>query len=168
MALILCQECRWQISDQAGSCPNCGCPVAATRPLYAVKEIPERSITTRPKSHEGASPDEVATGPWDEPQPVRPRWPYFIFAIYLFLVTVIFLAPVAMAAVEGRAGFAGFIIIGVVYVLFVALGGSLMAIPITRDWMSPGKRGSIVLPLIGSVFCAVILLSGAALASLEF
>ena len=28
MALINCPECGKQISDKAGSCPNCGCPIA--------------------------------------------------------------------------------------------------------------------------------------------
>lgn len=27
MALIKCKECGKEISDQAGTCPNCGCPV---------------------------------------------------------------------------------------------------------------------------------------------
>ena len=28
MALIKCPECGKEISDKAGSCPNCGCPIA--------------------------------------------------------------------------------------------------------------------------------------------
>lgn len=28
MALINCPECGKQISDKAGACPNCGCPIA--------------------------------------------------------------------------------------------------------------------------------------------
>lgn len=28
MALINCPECGKQVSDQAGACPNCGCPIA--------------------------------------------------------------------------------------------------------------------------------------------
>lgn len=28
MALITCKECGKDISDQAGSCPNCGCPIS--------------------------------------------------------------------------------------------------------------------------------------------
>lgn len=28
MALIKCPECGKQVSDKAGSCPNCGCPIA--------------------------------------------------------------------------------------------------------------------------------------------
>lgn len=32
MALINCQECGAQISDQAASCPKCGAPVAAKAP----------------------------------------------------------------------------------------------------------------------------------------
>lgn len=28
MALIKCPDCGKQISDKAGACPNCGCPIA--------------------------------------------------------------------------------------------------------------------------------------------
>ena len=31
MALILCSECRREVSDQAVSCPSCGNPVASAR-----------------------------------------------------------------------------------------------------------------------------------------
>lgn len=27
MALVMCEECKKEISDQANSCPQCGCPV---------------------------------------------------------------------------------------------------------------------------------------------
>ncbi len=34
MALIACKDCGKQISDQAGSCPHCGAPVA--RPTMSI------------------------------------------------------------------------------------------------------------------------------------
>lgn len=30
MSLVNCKECKKEISDQATSCPGCGCPVATT------------------------------------------------------------------------------------------------------------------------------------------
>ena len=30
MSLIKCEECGKEISDKAGSCPNCGCPINST------------------------------------------------------------------------------------------------------------------------------------------
>lgn len=31
MALVKCKECGKEISDQATSCPNCGCPIAKNK-----------------------------------------------------------------------------------------------------------------------------------------
>jgi len=36
MALIACRECGSQISDQAASCPHCGCPVKEGQAVAAV------------------------------------------------------------------------------------------------------------------------------------
>ncbi len=33
MALIKCPECGKQISDKAGSCPGCGCPIEIDQQL---------------------------------------------------------------------------------------------------------------------------------------
>ena len=34
MALIKCPECGKEISDKAGACPHCGCPIGnATQPI---------------------------------------------------------------------------------------------------------------------------------------
>ena len=30
MALIKCPECGKEISDKAGACPHCGCPIGST------------------------------------------------------------------------------------------------------------------------------------------
>ena len=38
MALINCPECGKQISDQAGACPNCGCPIGESD-LKATKKV---------------------------------------------------------------------------------------------------------------------------------
>jgi hypothetical protein len=95
-------------------------------------------------------------------------WAYYIYGIYLFLVGVIFVAPVGIAAVSGDDVLSISLGSGVVFFLIVTLGASLMAVPIARDWTGSPQRGSIVLPLIGSVLCALVVLGGAAAASLEF
>lgn len=40
MALIACAECKKEVSDQAGSCPHCGCPIqqGAPSPVTEKKE----------------------------------------------------------------------------------------------------------------------------------
>jgi len=30
MAMVKCSECQKEISDKAGSCPHCGCPISST------------------------------------------------------------------------------------------------------------------------------------------
>lgn len=37
MALIQCYECGKQVSDKAGACPNCGCPLADARKTREVR-----------------------------------------------------------------------------------------------------------------------------------
>ena len=37
MALIKCSECGKEVSDKAQSCPNCGCPIAASSPNGTVR-----------------------------------------------------------------------------------------------------------------------------------
>ena len=37
MALIKCPDCGKQVSDKAGSCPNCGCPIANMPPTGKIR-----------------------------------------------------------------------------------------------------------------------------------
>ncbi len=37
MALIRCPECGTEVSDKAGSCPRCGCPIASAAQLNTVE-----------------------------------------------------------------------------------------------------------------------------------
>lgn len=39
MALIKCPECGKEISDKAGACPNCGCPIASTPTSIKVRAL---------------------------------------------------------------------------------------------------------------------------------
>lgn len=43
MALIYCKECGRQISDQAYSCPHCGCPLRAYNPYSVEPRDPNKS-----------------------------------------------------------------------------------------------------------------------------
>jgi hypothetical protein len=97
-----------------------------------------------------------------------PHWPYYVFALYLVLLGAVFFVPVAIAAADGKDVIGLGLIVGGIYFLLVGLGVSLMAVPITRDWVSPVKRGSIVWPLVGSVLTGLLLLVGAGAASYEF
>jgi TM2 domain-containing membrane protein YozV len=45
MALINCEECGKQISDQASACPNCGIPLTDSP-----KSVPTPVVVTAPKS----------------------------------------------------------------------------------------------------------------------
>lgn len=45
MSLISCPECGKQISDKAGACPNCGCPIESLSPNGQVKiAIPRTEV----------------------------------------------------------------------------------------------------------------------------
>lgn len=41
MALVKCQECGQEISDQATSCPNCGCPMKENKEAAEIVELIE-------------------------------------------------------------------------------------------------------------------------------
>lgn len=47
MALIPCQECNKQISDRAGACPSCGCPVESPSQLKLRVEADLRHIESQ-------------------------------------------------------------------------------------------------------------------------
>jgi hypothetical protein len=96
----------------------------------------------------------------------RPAWVYFVFGAYLLLVTLLFLLPGVALAVEGNLG-ALFAYI-IVAVIVLALGASLLAIPIGKHWELPTLQKSIVLPLIGSATCAALIFLAASLAAHEF
>ena len=64
MALIKCSECGREISDKAGSCPHCGCPVAGT------EELVEKSAMEKDASEgkeEEIKPEET------KPEEVKPK-----------------------------------------------------------------------------------------------
>lgn len=42
MALIVCGDCKTQVSDQAEACPQCGAPVVAPRPPPVVATAPPK------------------------------------------------------------------------------------------------------------------------------
>jgi hypothetical protein len=46
MAIIACQECTHQVSDQAVSCPNCGAPIAPVKTKPRGKRIISRVLST--------------------------------------------------------------------------------------------------------------------------
>ena len=39
MALIKCPECGREVSDKAGSCPNCGCPIASAPTSIKIRAL---------------------------------------------------------------------------------------------------------------------------------
>ena len=47
MALIICKECGMKISDQATSCPHCGCPIAD---VQNVQQVEIASVNLKPKN----------------------------------------------------------------------------------------------------------------------
>lgn len=51
MALINCPECKKEISDKAGKCPNCGFPLEATKSVEHPKNVPAQSRKTCPSCH---------------------------------------------------------------------------------------------------------------------
>jgi len=58
MPLLNCADCGREVSDKAGSCPNCGCP---TRPSTAPVKSPQLT-----PGHGAQSPPRAST--------IRPRW----------------------------------------------------------------------------------------------
>jgi hypothetical protein len=56
----------------------------------------------------------------------------------------------------------------VVNAVFFIIGGSLLFVPIGRQWDLPESKKSIIIPLIGSALGAAVLYGGAALASWEY
>jgi len=44
MALIKCPECGKEISDKAGSCPNCGCPIKQSTSEYRLNSNYDNSV----------------------------------------------------------------------------------------------------------------------------
>ena len=44
MALIKCPECGKEISDKAGACPNCGCPISSLEGLAELSKQKEEEM----------------------------------------------------------------------------------------------------------------------------
>jgi hypothetical protein len=55
MALITCPECSKQVSEQAPSCPHCGCPIATSG-----RSQPQQIVIQQPSSSSG--PNFAACG----------------------------------------------------------------------------------------------------------
>lgn len=163
MANVRCPSCHRPISDERGLCPYCGTLLARGRP-DASDDTPGTSDKNSRLLDEADYSDDIAASQ----RPIVPRWPYYVFLLYLVLIAGVFFIPVAMAAANGNEVTGLGLVIGGLYFLLVGLGVSLMAVPIKRDWFSPVKRGSIVWPLIGSVITGLLLLGGAVAASYEF
>lgn len=49
MALIKCPECGKEISDRAGACPNCGCPIADAPTSIKVRALSNDPAVRRTK-----------------------------------------------------------------------------------------------------------------------
>lgn len=39
MALINCSECKWEVSDKAAMCPNCGAPISSVYAAVLNKDL---------------------------------------------------------------------------------------------------------------------------------
>src|SRR5438067_1454169 len=83
----LCPNCHRPILDERDSCPYCGSLLARTRPDDP-DESPDSFASPISMSPEEADySDEIAAGPsWSGPRAVLPRWPYYVFALYLVLI----------------------------------------------------------------------------------
>jgi hypothetical protein len=100
------------------------------------------------------------------PAPRRPKWVYVVACVYLLLLVTILGLPSAAALVNREYG--ALVGLGVINALILLIGGSLLVIPIGRQWDLPESKKSIILPLIGSALGAAALYGGAALASWEY
>ncbi len=61
MALIKCEKCGGEVSDQAQPCPHCGCPVVVVpaQPLRADSEAPSATPPQPPPPVEDSSSQEI-------------------------------------------------------------------------------------------------------------
>ena len=55
MSLVKCPECGKEVSDQANSCPNCGCPLKEEKNVKKKTTIEKGSIVKGLKKHKGKS-----------------------------------------------------------------------------------------------------------------
>ena len=53
MALIKCPECENQVSDKAGSCPHCGCPIADKPTIVKIRCLSDDRTVRRMKFYLG-------------------------------------------------------------------------------------------------------------------
>lgn len=109
MALIACRECGSQISDQAASCPHCGCPVKKGQAVAAVGD----RLTTVQQTSKALKIDIL--------------WGYgLMFAgILMSILTTVWLD------VNGEAWSLGAMLYGIVVVL---IGACWMIITRIRIW----------------------------------
>jgi hypothetical protein len=110
---------------------------------------------------DSAHPLSYETPSSDERLP-RPRWVYFVVAIYLLLLTAMLLIP-ALAASQG-ADFS-FILTFTIYASVLTICGlSLLILPVRAIRCRPITRRSIWFPVIASGLLAATLFFGAAVA----
>lgn len=50
MSLINCPECNREVSDKAGSCPNCGCPIGKSTPEIKTNNVNQNLPKVEAKS----------------------------------------------------------------------------------------------------------------------